>query len=549
MVAARLGSLVSALLVLAGTLSSSGCADGQHAGEEKVPLSGQVPITGIVSKATAGGPQLGGANADIRHDPAARARKDGPKLGAIEFMVSIYETPDRRSKKLGYLRVGSQVQRAEKAAAFNGCHSGLYNILPHGYVCLDDGATLDLNHPLLRAGLRQADHTRPLPYDYAFVRAIAPRYYRLPRRKEQFKYEMSLKRHLRSFKRLEKKWNAHLVGANDVPIDKNGVVVGDPPLEPPALNTFEKFGGSGQGEVPWFFERKRKLPNIASFKVPNYAVITNRIKRHAGVALIDAFRGDGRDFALTTDLRLIPTSKLKPGRGSTFHGVELTKGWELPVAFSKKPKAYRYKIRKGKLRKRERLAYGDPVQLTGEVKKVGRRRMLQTDEGDWVRTRDFAVVAKTSKLPRIAGGTTKWIDISIQRQTLVLYEGATPQYATMVSTGKDGLGDPKTTHSTPRGTFKIRNKFVTATMDSDVLGSAFELNDVPWVQYFKSGYALHAAYWHTEYGRPRSHGCINLAPIDAYRIFAWTDPPLPSRWHSVVASEATGDGTYVHVHP
>ena len=67
------------------------------------------------------------------------------------------------------------------------------------------------------------------------------------------------------------------------------------------------------------------------------------------------------------------------------------------------------------------------------------------------------------------------------------------------------------TTSTPTGTFKIREKHVTTTMDSQSLGSEFELADVPWVEYFHNGYALHAAYWHTEYGRPRSHGCINLA--------------------------------------
>ena len=537
MVARRVGP-VFPLLALAGcTLLLGACAEAPDSN------------SGIISNskiAGAAGPNQAPPAVD---DPAAKATKDGPMLGAVDFMVSIYQRPDRRSKKVGYLRVGTRVHRAEKPARLDGCHQGFYNIVPQGFVCLDDGATLDMKHPLLRAGLRQADHSRPLPYDYAFVRAIAPRYFRLPSRKEQFKYEMSLKRHLRSFERLEKKWNAHKVGSNDVPTDKAGRVVGDPPLEPPELDKYEKFGGSSDAEVPWFFAGKRQLPNIASFKVPGYAVITNRIKRHAGVALIDAFPGDGRDFGLTTDLRLIPISKLKPGRGSVFHGVELTTGWELPVAFSKIGKAYRYGLRKGKLKKRESMSYGDALQLTGTVKKVGKRRMLQTDEGDWVRTRDLAIVVKTSKLPRIARGSTKWIDISIKRQTLVLYEGTKPIYATMVSTGKDGLGDPKKTHSTPRGTFKIRDKFVTATMDSDVLGSAFELNDVPWVQYFKSGYAIHAAYWHTEYGRARSHGCINLSPLDALRVFSWTDPPLPSRWHSVVATESTGEGTYVHVHP
>ncbi|MBW2458257.1 MAG: L,D-transpeptidase, partial [Deltaproteobacteria bacterium] len=99
------------------------------------------------------------------------------------------------------------------------------------------------------------------------------------------------------------------------------------------------------------------------------------------------------------------------------------------------------------------------------------------------------------------------------------------------------------------GTFRMRDKHITHTMDSQVLGSEFELNDVPWVQYFKAGYALHAAYWHTEYGRPRSHGCINLSPIDAFRIFRWTEPHLPAGWHGVSAAESTSEGTLIHVRP
>jgi len=72
---------------------------------------------------------------------------------------------------------------------------------------------------------------------------------------------------------------------------------------------------------------------------------------------------------------------------------------------------------------------------------------------------------------------------------------------------------------------------------------------VPYVQYFRAGYALHAAYWHTEYGRPRSHGCINLSPIDARRLFNWTEPQVPATWHGASAGETNGKGTLVHVHP
>ena len=61
-------------------------------------------------------------------------------------------------------------------------------------------------------------------------------------------------------------------------------------------------------------------------------------------------------------------------------------------------------------------------------------------------------------------------------------------------------------------------------MSSEVVGEEFQLKDIPYVQYFQEGYALHAAYWHDDFGIPRSHGCINLAPEDARWLFDWTEP-------------------------
>ncbi len=121
------------------------------------------------------------------------------------------------------------------------------------------------------------------------------------------------------------------MGANDVPLDAKGNAAGDPPREPPARADNELFGGSGDDAVPWFFQGGRQIPNISSFKVPDYAVITNRVARHAGIALIGSFMGDDRRFAMTTDARLVPTSKLKPAPGSTFHGVDTTRGQVAPA--------------------------------------------------------------------------------------------------------------------------------------------------------------------------------------------------------------------------
>jgi lipoprotein-anchoring transpeptidase ErfK/SrfK len=82
-------------------------------------------------------------------------------------------------------------------------------------------------------------------------------------------------------------------------------------------------------------------------------------------------------------------------------------------------------------------------------------------------------------------------------------------------------------------------------MDNDEVGDEFDLRDVPYVQYFKDGYALHAAYWHDGFGTPHSHGCVNLAPLDARFLFAWTEPPVPMAWHGAMSTH----GTLVSIHP
>ncbi len=76
-------------------------------------------------------------------------------------------------------------------------------------------------------------------------------------------------------------------------------------------------------------------------------------------------------------------------------------------------------------------------------------------------------------------------------------------------------------------------------MDNDEVGDEFDLRDVPYVQYFKDGYALHAAYWHDGFGTAHSHGCVNLAPLDARFLFAWTEPPVPMAWHGAMSTHGT----------
>jgi hypothetical protein len=209
--------------------------------------------------------------------------------------------------------------------------------------------------------------------------------------------------------------------------------------------------------------------------------------------------------------------------------------------------AHLYRLGAGGGLERERsLGYREAVGLSGNRRRIGELSFLETADGKYLRDGELVKIEPLSELPKAAQDRRTWIDVSIVKQALVAYQGSEPVYATLVSTGADGLGEPESTHATVRGEFLVHTKHVTATMDSDETGDEYDMRDVPYVQYFEKGYALHAAYWHDAFGAPRSHGCINLAPVDARWLFHFTDPPVPEKWHG---ASAVRSGTLIRVRP
>lgn len=545
--------------------------------------------------------------------PASVTISPTARLASIAMQTFVHERPDGKSKKLGYLRLGAIVARSESPVAGNGCDGDWYGVAPRGFVCVatkskprsqqekaartKEEATLDLAHPIVRALSRPPDLDKPMPYPYAFVRAVAPLYLQLPNAKEQNKSEFKLDKHLAVHAKHRDTWNdVDHGGPNGVPLDAHYAATTPPeaPYPPPPPSTTSEhdlFGGTlpnGNGDAtPWWLHLThidhestprydRDIANVSPFVAPPYAIFAGRIARHAGVALIGSFVADGeaapagedgRRFAVTADGRLIPTDKLKPEFPSAFHGVVISNGADgssikVPFAFIKKPHAHAYdegEAISSHWEKHGELAYRSVVQLTGKERKYPKRRYLQMSDGRWCDVADIGFIGRLDSTnddekddwpKEFDYKSTKWIDVSIWQQTLVAYEGERPVYATLVSTGIDGMGDPHTTKSTIRGAFKIDSKYVTATMDADDVSNKFELRDVPWVQYFEQGYALHATYWHDDFGKPRSHGCVNLAPIDAHWLFFWTTPTLPEGWHGVNAMPNQGgqEGTWVRIH-
>lgn len=550
------------------------------------------------------------------------APQRAPELAATVIAATVYKLPNTGARKLGYVRLGGHVRRDPEPVSGTGCKGDWYRVYPMGFVCTEE-ATTDLEAPLVRAASRRPDLTKALPYHYGFVRATAPQYLRIPTKEQQLKSEFKLKEHLQWFAEHQAEVQRVDLGANDVPLDARGLPRRGLARPPSArlsteLSRNELFGASSPDAKPpfWLADGQRTIPNVSGFEVPDYATFADRVRRKTGLSFVDAFESESdglkRRFAIAVDLRLIPTTKVKPDSGSPFHGVMLGDGFPIPFGWVLPRDAVAYSVGEKSAQPMETLPRRAIVPLSGESRWLDGMRLLQTkkDPTRWVRAKELAIVTTPEKWPEQAEAGAKWIDVSLRQQTLVLFEGKRPWYATLISSGRDGLGDPEETLSTPQGSFRLKSKHIAAAMDSEENTSVsgghragsgrrlsdedrarvarlekaeaageqlgahdrrrlenvrkgrhpeygvtrrrgagdFELRDVPWIQYFAAGYALHGAYWHDVFGTPRSHGCINLAPVDARVVFAWTDPPVPEGWHGINVGPDMGEGTAVYIH-
>lgn len=124
-------------------------------------------------------------------------------------------------------------------------------------------------------------------------------------------------------------------------------------------------------------------------------------------------------------------------------------------------------------------------------------------------------------LPDDVSGGERWIEVDLGNQMTYAYEGDTLVNSFLVSTGT-------WQHPTVTGEYRIYVKYRYA----DMSGPGYYLADVPYVMYFYKGYGLHGTYWHSNFGTPMSHGCVNLETGDAGWLFDWASV-----------------GTTVYVHP
>jgi len=332
-------------------------------------------------------------------------------------------------------------------------------------------------------------------------------------------------------------------GAVDVPLDESGLPAGLPVVRPDAPGVGEDgYRTSSQ----WLAGSPQSVEEGFSVTAGKE---TRVVKRRSSMALVASTNGE-RPMALSATGRFVPLDRLEPVLGSTFHGKLLQKLDDLPVAFAIRAGVDGYELGKNASVERtdDEYAARERIDLTGRFRTVNKQRYWFTKSGHWVRHKDLIVVLNRTKFPDFASGDQKWIDISLANQTLVAWEGRKPILATLISSGRDRLGDPNEGPSTLQGVFHLRDKAVVRDVDGKEVNLKYELFDAPWVMSFADGFALTGCTWHSRFGEALSHHDVALSPVDAHFIWKWSGPSVPEGWNSVKLPHESEDGTIVYVH-
>jgi hypothetical protein len=258
---------------------------------------------------------------------------------------------------------------------------------------------------------------------------------------------------------------------------------------------------------------------------------------------------DGRRFWRISrkDPEYVLSQAITPHRPSGYAGARLgdDTGWGLPIAFVWSrwggPAYTMYNPQGAGGVNPTPIPARTPIQiLETATDKAERPIAYRIGELRWLAAGDVRMF-QPAPPPALLRPGERWIDVDLDSQILVAYEGELPVYATLVSSG--GRETP-----TETGEYRMWLKESEADMNGLNGEDPYSVATVPWTQFFspEKGLALHTAYWHDQFGVRRSHGCINLAPRDARWLYFWSEPQVPPGW-TMAAGVVEAPGSIVRV--
>ncbi len=156
----------------------------------------------------------------------------------------------------------------------------------------------------------------------------------------------------------------------------------------------------------------------------------------------------------------------------------------------------------------------------------------------WARGEHIRRVRPEELTPLSPDVQNKRIEVNLDQQTIRCFENDKAVLESRCSTGIPlRRENGRLIFGTPAGEWQVIRKRASRHMQGDLADVSFyDLPGVPWCTYIHWwGVAIHGTYWHNDFGRPRSHGCINVPSEVAKWVYRWTTPTVPPNKEEVEA--------------
>lgn len=478
----------TALLALACALSGAGCGQGRTERDVIADRgsAGSGSIAHDLAPPVPNGPQ--------DETAAAPAFPEGTRSLELVRTVGVRLLAGDDAKRIGTIAIDTRVSWTQTASG-KGCTKPWVQIRPRGWICAD--FVKPTTKPPFGREVPILDRGELVPGVYGKITAASSVTYVVEKAK---------------------------------PVAKPPKGKGKPPKGPggPVTTIAQADGASVLPDLK-LVEGK---PIVGSVNVRQYGLVSVAGKSYWKISQKD------QEYVLA--------KSISPHQPSSFGGSRLgdDTGWALPIAFvfprvaSWGSATVTAKPMGGTVRQiAARTAVPLLEPFTRPDGKIGAYRI---GEGEWLPAADVRVFEALPP-PALLGAHERWIDVDLDHQILVAFEGPVPVYATLISSGTKE-------HPTETGVYRMWVKESEADMNGLNGEDPYSVATVPWTQFYspERGLALHTAYWHDKFGTQKSRGCLNMAPRDARWLYFWSDPQVPPGW-SMAAGVVEAPGSLVRV--
>lgn len=152
-------------------------------------------------------------------------------------------------------------------------------------------------------------------------------------------------------------------------------------------------------------------------------------------------------------------------------------------------------------------------------RELGDTSSVASDFAEQLATGNAVFAAPVTEVAPVMTTLARSVEVNLSSQTAYLFENGNVVGTYAISSGRDATPTP-TGHFIVNAYTRIQD--LGALCYNPQAQNSYCTKDVPWITWFAPDIAFHGTYWHSNFGTPMSHGCVNMTESAAKFVYDWT---------------------------